>query len=85
MIGYTEAPKAWSLTRGMARLAGVDLPGAVLDGWLSRDELASMVGQCQGGGCAEACLSWLGNGARPPEPPAFCAIGKQIAALAPER
>jgi len=84
MIGYTEAPKAWSLTRGMARLAGLDLPAAVLEGWITREELARMVGQCQSGGCSDACLTWLAQGTRPPDPPGFCAIGTQIAALAPE-
>jgi hypothetical protein len=84
MIGYVDSPTAWPLTRGMARLAGVDLPRAVLDGWLSRSELASIVGQCQEGGCKDACLGWLGKGAGPAQPPAFCAIRAEIAALAPE-
>jgi hypothetical protein len=71
----------------MARLAGVDLPRAVLDGWLSRSELASIVSQCQEGGCKDACLGWLGwlgKEAGPAQPPAFCAIRAEIAALAPE-
>ena len=84
MTGYTDAPGAWSLTRGMARLAGVDLPAAVFDGWITRSELAKLIGQCQGGGCSEACIAWLATGTRPPDPPAFCAIRAQIAALAPE-
>lgn len=84
MIGYTEAPKAWALTRGMARIAGLDLSEAVLEGWMTRDELARLVGECQAGSCSEACLDWLAEGTRPMAPPAFCAIGKQIAALAPE-
>jgi len=71
--------------RGMARLAGVDLPGAVLDGWMTRAELAKMIGQCQSGGCSEACMSWLACATRPPNPPAFCAIGPKISALAPEQ
>ena len=37
MIGYPEAPKAWWLTRGMARISGVNLPRAVVEGWLQRD------------------------------------------------
>jgi hypothetical protein len=39
MIGYPEAPRAWWLTRGMARISGVNLPRAVVEGWLQRDEL----------------------------------------------
>lgn len=47
MIGYVEAPKAWWLTHGMARSIGVSLPHAVLDGWLTRKDLAELVGRCQ--------------------------------------
>ena len=32
MIGYPEAPRAWWLTRGMARISGVNLPRAVVVG-----------------------------------------------------
>jgi len=43
MIGYVEAPKAWGLTRGMGRVLGVNLTDAVVDGWLTRGELAELV------------------------------------------
>ena len=51
MIGYVEAPKAWWLTHGMARVAGVSLPRAVTEGWLKRSELARLVSRCQGCAC----------------------------------
>ena len=46
MIGYPEAPKAWWLTRGMARISGVNLPRAVVEGWLQRTELEDLVARC---------------------------------------
>ena len=38
MIGYVEAPITWGLVRGMARRAGLDVPRAVIDGWITRAE-----------------------------------------------
>ena len=43
MIGYPEAYKAWWLTRGMARISGVNLSRAVVEGWLQRAELDGLV------------------------------------------
>ena len=43
MMGYVESPRAWSYARGMARTVGVSLPDAVVEGWLSRGELALIV------------------------------------------
>ena len=43
MIGYPDSPRAWWLTRGMARISGVNLTRAVVDGWLNREELAEML------------------------------------------
>ena len=59
MIGYVEAPMAWGHTHGMARLLGVDLAGAVVDGWLQRAELAALVATCQSCGATPCCSDWL--------------------------
>ena len=37
-----EAPFAWGLTRGMARVLGINLVEAVSEGWFSRRDLAEM-------------------------------------------
>jgi len=72
MYGFTEAPQAWGLTQGMARLAGVNLPSAVIEGWLTRKELARLVGQCQTCTESQRCLHWLAlaaSGAMPDDCP----------------
>lgn len=83
MIGYVEAPRAWWLTHGMARAAGVNLPGAVVEGWLTRKELARLVTRCQGCGCSALCTSWLGSARWPAALPGYCANKAEIEALAP--
>ncbi len=68
MYGFTESSQAWDLTQGMARLAGVNLPSAVIEGWLTRGELARLVGQCQACTQSQPCQRWLavaGRGALP--------------------
>ena len=59
MIGFTEGPQAWGLTQGMARVAGVNLPAAVIEGWLTRAELARLVGRCRTCGQSARRLRWL--------------------------
>lgn len=83
MIGYVEAPRAWWLTHGMARAAGVSLPRAVTEGWLSRRELAALVARCQGCGCAEQCSSWLATATAQGALPEFCGNKAEIEALSP--
>lgn len=83
MIGYSEAPLAWARTDGMARRAGVDLTGAVFDGWLKRTELASLIAGCQ------TCLTpgeceTIRQGATARDLPGFCAIRAELRALAPD-
>lgn len=87
MIGYVEAPITWALVRGMARRAGLDVPRAVLEGWLTRAELARIVTQCQTAGCAKGCMDVLAKpcGAATQSPPTFCAIKAELEALAPEQ
>lgn len=82
MIGFTEGPQAWGLTQGMARLAGVNLPSAVIEGWLSRSELARLVGRCQVCTQSPRCLRWLAV-ARAAPLPEFCPNKPEIESLAP--
>lgn len=83
MMGYVEAPVAWGLTRGMARVLGLDLPRAVLDGWLTRAELGDLVDRCQACEQSRACTGWLAITARSASLPEFCCNKTQIEALAP--
>ncbi len=84
MIGYVEDPITWALVRGMARRAGVDVPAAVFEGWLSRSELASMVTRCQTANCSKSCMDVLATPhCAAMTPPAFCAIKSDLDALAP--
>ncbi|MCX7289076.1 MAG: DUF6455 family protein [Rhodobacterales bacterium] len=81
MIGYPGAPRAWWLTRGMARISGVNLPRAVLDGWLHREELASLVQRCvdcDNGAECELFLMRSGNARAMPD---FCPNKTGIEAL----
>jgi len=86
MIGYVDAPITWSLVRGMARRAGVDVPRAVIDGWLTRADLAEIVERCATGACAKGCIDVLAtsNGSVAQSPPSFCAIKAELEALAPD-
>ncbi|MFN4130696.1 MAG: DUF6455 family protein [Paracoccaceae bacterium] len=72
MIGYSETPLAWGLTRGMARVLGVNLPSAVVEGWLSRKELGQLVDCCEACTQKPACMAWLATTAGSPCPPVFC-------------
>lgn len=81
MIGYVEAPKAWGLTRGMARVLGVNLTDAVMDGWMGRAELAALVERCQACGRDAECMDWLAHTARAGALPAFCANKRALEAL----
>ena len=80
MLGFTEAPQAWGLTLGMARTAGVNLPSAVVEGWLTRRELARLVGRCQSCGQSPRCLRWLAA-ARTAPLPDYCPNKAELEAL----
>ena len=58
MIGFTEGPQAWGLAQGMARVAGVNLPAALIEGRLIRAGLACLVGRCRTCGQSARCLRW---------------------------
>jgi hypothetical protein len=84
MIGYVEAPRAFGLLRGMGRATGVELIGAVTEGWVSRRELADLVAVCEGCTGAEACQAWLATHIRAEAPPRFCGNGAALRALSPQ-
>lgn len=81
MIGYPEAPKAWWLTRGMARISGVNLPRAVVEGWLQRSELEHLIARCAACGRGSECESWLGASGASQQMPDFCPNKPGIEAL----
>ncbi|WP_333816727.1 DUF6455 family protein [Tabrizicola sp.] len=81
MIGYPEAPKAWWLTRGMARISGVNLPRAVVEGWLQRDELEYLISRCAACGRSAQCEIWLVASASADSMPDFCPNKAEIEAL----
>lgn len=81
MIGYPEAPRAWWLTRGMARISGVNLPRAVVEGWLQRSELEDLIARCAACGRGSACETWLGASASSHSMPDFCPNKAGIEAL----
>jgi Family of unknown function (DUF6455) len=78
MIGFAEHPKAWWLTRGMARLTGLNLPGAVVEGWLQPREVAALVTRCAACGRDGECAPGL-DVAR--SIPAYCPNKPGIEAL----
>lgn len=84
MLSPSHAVKAFWTTLGMARLAGVGLASAVVEGWLDREELDRMVAVCAACHHGEACTEWLAKAARPAGPPDFCPNARAIAALAPQ-
>lgn len=84
MLTPPHATKAFWTTLGMARVAGVGLAAAVVEGWLSRGELDRMVATCAGCDQRDACTHWLARAAPPQLPPAFCPNAAAIAALAPQ-
>lgn len=81
MIGYPDAYRAWWLTRGMARISGVNLSHAVLDGWLRRSELDRLVLRCAGCRLSASCEGWLARSGAARTMPDFCPNKPAIEAL----
>jgi hypothetical protein len=81
MLTYGDAPVAWGLARGMARAIGVELVGAVIEGWLDRYELDRLVGVCLGCQAQAGCAAFLAITPRAPAPPDFCPNRTSLAAL----
>ncbi|MBE2277792.1 MAG: hypothetical protein IAE87_16025 [Rhodobacteraceae bacterium] len=82
MFGYPESPVVWWQTRGMARLAGVSLSGAVFDGWLTRTELGEIVTRCEGCQARRRCEAWLAEPRPEGGVAGFCPNRPVIEALA---
>lgn len=86
MFGYAEAPRAFFMARGMARAAGVPLTRGVVEGWITRRDLARIVTRCQTCTKVGDCALWLRRAPEVPvataPPPAFCANKPELDALA---
>ncbi len=85
MIGYSDAPLAWGQTRGMAQVLGVNLPDAVVSGWLTRKELGRIVDTCQACLQKQDCLQWLAKATASPCLPVFCPNRKALMDLSENR
>lgn len=83
MLTYVEAPLAYGLTRGMARVIGVDLIAALGEGWLRRSDLSRLVDTCSACTNSARCSAWLGQTVRAPALPGFCPNKAEIEALRP--
>ncbi len=81
MIGYPEAPKAWWLTRGMARVSGVNLSQAVVEGWLQRGEVEALISRCAACTRESSCETWLARSGGARAMPDFCPNRAAIEAL----
>lgn len=82
-MAYIEAPFAWGLARGMARVLGIDLVDAVSEGWFSRRDLADMVETCEACDQSRRCTDYLAVTSRAESLPNFCANKHKIEALQP--
>jgi succinate dehydrogenase/fumarate reductase flavoprotein subunit len=85
MFGYVEAQSAYWHAHGMARSCGVKLAGAVVEGIITRRELAEIVGRCQNCTCVADCETWLSELHPEASPPSFCAIAPPLRDMAPGR
>jgi len=81
MNAYPDSPQAWGRTRSMARSAGVDLVGAMVEGWLTRRDVDGLVGACDACGQDSNCRDWRRSPAAQPDLPGFCANKAGIEAL----
>lgn len=74
MFGTPAQPRAFWRTHRMAGAAGVDLPRAVVEGWLDRRELSDLLTRCAACALDAACA---------PSLPALCPNRARIDALRP--
>ena len=80
-MDITQQSVAYGLTRGMARSVGVNLIGAVTEGWYSRRELETLVDRCAACGFSALCSAWLAATPRAATLPAYCANKAEIEVL----
>lgn len=83
MMALVEAPLAWGLTRGMARVVGINLVDAVAEGWFSRPDLAEMVETCEACDQSRRCTAYLAVTPSAECLPGFCHNKHRIEALQP--
>jgi hypothetical protein len=65
----------------MARISGVNLPHAVVEGWLQRDELEHLIARCVACGRSAECENWLVSSGAAQAMPEFCPNKPGIEAL----
>lgn len=83
LMGTGESESYWR-TQGMARAIGVDLTGAMVDGWLTRAGFGTMVMNCELCAHSGECAKWLSrHGAGSTALPEFCANKAGLEALRP--
>jgi Family of unknown function (DUF6455) len=83
MIGYAEAPRAWGMAQRMSQAIGLNLAGAVFDGWLKRSEMSELVARCAACPQDAICSQWLASHVRARALPQFCGNKQAIESLAP--
>ena len=76
-----DDPSRRVLTRGMARVRGVNLVEAVIDGWLTRAELGRLVDRCASCPSAARCSGWLAVTVQADALPAYCRIRAEVESL----
>ncbi len=76
-----DMTQAFGLTRGMARVVGVNLIEAVTEGWFRREELARLVDRCAACGRTERCQPWLAANHRAAVLPSYCSNKAELEAL----
>ena len=70
------------LTRSVARVTGVNLSSAMVEGALELDDYVNMVERCEGCAFRTLCETWLAQQADwPAAPPSFCAHGEILTNL----
>ena len=80
----SRASESYWRTQGMARTLGVDLTGAMLEGWISRTDFAGMVLNCQLCPHSKECDRWLAtHGAGSDSLPEYCANKARLESLRP--
>ena len=82
MSGYSKIDRHADLVGEMARVRGVDIGDAMLDGKLSAEAYRNAVRRCTGCECPEACEVWLSehsDGAN--ATPEYCRNGYLLARL----
>ena len=81
MLFGGPAPMAYGLTRGMARVIGIDLIGAASDGQITHRELEAMIDTCAACPHTARCTQFLAVTLETAQPPEYCGIKPSLKAL----